>query len=341
MRAAIYNPYLDTLGGGERYVMGVAKALVAKGYQVDVEWPDESIKTRLEKRFGLDLTGINFVKSINRGDGYELCFWLSDGSIPILRARKNFLHFQSPFKNVGGKSLINKMKLFRIKKIICNSYFTKSWIDEEFGVESVVVYPPVTTGEFKPRRKEKLIIYVGRFSQLEQAKRQDVLIRAFRKFYDAGNKEWRLILAGGSEVGADDYVKKLRRMASGYPIRILESPGFAQIKEFYGRAKIFWSASGFGIDEEKEPQKVEHFGITVVEAMASGAVPVVLASGGHKEIVADGQNGFLWKRTTELLNKTEKLISEKGLFRKISAEAIKSSRVYDDARFEKEIWDLL
>jgi len=97
MRAAIYNPYLDTLGGGERYTMGMARVLVSKGYRVDIEWKESSIKEQLEKRFGIDLSGVNVAGSINRGDGYDVCFWVSDGSIPILRARKNFLHFQVPF----------------------------------------------------------------------------------------------------------------------------------------------------------------------------------------------------------------------------------------------------
>ena len=38
MKAAIYNPYLDSLGGGERYAMAVAQVLVKKGYQTDVYW---------------------------------------------------------------------------------------------------------------------------------------------------------------------------------------------------------------------------------------------------------------------------------------------------------------
>ncbi|MGB6838898.1 MAG: hypothetical protein WBE27_01305, partial [Microgenomates group bacterium] len=77
MRAAIYNPYLDTLGGGERYSMGVARALANKGCRVNVEWKDSSIKERLEKRFGIDLSGVDFVKDVVRGDGYDVCFWVS------------------------------------------------------------------------------------------------------------------------------------------------------------------------------------------------------------------------------------------------------------------------
>src|SRR5258706_3802924 len=94
MKAAIYNPYLDTLGGGERYTMAIATALVKKNYIVDVEWKDASIKTKLEDRFGIDLTNVNFINDVNRGDGYDVCFWVSDGSIPTLKSRKNFLHFK-------------------------------------------------------------------------------------------------------------------------------------------------------------------------------------------------------------------------------------------------------
>lgn len=341
MRAAIYNPYLDTLGGGERYTIGVARALVAKDFRVDVEWKNASIKEKLEKRFGIDLSNVNFIKNINRGDGYDVCFWVSDGSIPILRARKNFLHFQMPFQDVNGKTLLNRMKFFRINKIICNSYFTKKFIDKEYGVESIVIYPPVDVEKIKPRRKENLIVSIGRFSQLAQAKRQDVLVKAFKKFFDSGFNDWKLVLAGGSEVGVDDYVRKLRKSAKGYPIRILESPSFSQIKELYGKAKIFWSASGFGIDEKKNPEKVEHFGITIVESMAAGAIPVVFSAGGHKEIVANGENGFLWKDTKDLLRETKRVVEEKGLIKKISTKVKESSKVYDYARFEKEIWDIL
>lgn len=198
MRAAIFNPYLDTLGGGERYSLAVALALAAKGYSVDVQWKSPSIKRRLEERFGMELDGINFIKDVKRGDGYDLCFWVSDGSIPTLLARMNFLHFQVPFHGVNGKTLINKMKLWRIKKVIVNSNFTKVFIDKEYGVDSVVVYPPVAVEKIKPKRKENIILFVGRFSELKQAKNQDVLVKTFKRLYDSGYSGWKLILAGGS-----------------------------------------------------------------------------------------------------------------------------------------------
>jgi len=341
MKAAIVNPYLDTLGGGERYTMAVAVALSKVGYKVDVEWEEELIKSKLEDRFGIKLREINFVKDVRRGDGYEVCFWVSDGSIPTLRARKNLLHFQVPFKGVRGKNLMNKMKLYRIQKVICNSEFTKSVVDREygFGEKSVVVYPPVDIEKFRPKKKkENVILYVGRFSELAQSKRQDVLIRVFRRI---NLVDWKLILAGGVEVGADRYLKKLKKMASGKNIEIVESPGFESLRDLYAQAKIFWSASGYGVDEEKEPMRVEHLGITPIEAMSAGAVPVIFAAGGHRETVKDGRNGFLWKTKNGLRIKTRRLINDPKLMNRIARAAKMESKKYSYERFEKEIIDLL
>lgn len=337
MRAAIYNPYLDTLGGGERYSITVAKVLSKSGYKVDIEWSSDSIREKLEERFGISLKEINFVDSINRGDGYDVCFWISDGSIPLLKSRTNLLHFQFPFTNVKGKTLLNRMKLQRVKAVVCNSKFTKSFVDKEYGVNSEVVYPPVDIDSFKPKRKKNIILSVGRFSQLTQAKRQDVLVRAFKKIFNSGYKDWELILAGGVEVGVDEYVNKLEKDSKGYPIKIIKSPPFKEIVDLYGKAKIFWSAAGYGIDENKNPKKVEHFGITAVEAMSAGCIPVIYKAGGHKEIVQDGKSGYLWDNTTSLIRLTKKIIINKGIARMILSNANERSNLYTYDIFEEQI----
>lgn len=338
MRAAIYNPYLDTLGGGERYTMTFAKVLSDSGYKVDVEWKDPEIKKKLELRFGLDLTNINFTSDVKKGEDYDLCFWVSDGSIPLLHARRNFLHFQVPFHNTGGNSLINKMKFIRIDKVICNSLFTKKVIDKEFGIESIVIYPPVDTEKIKPKRKENIILSVSRFSGLLQNKSQGILVEAFKKFYDGGMKKWKLILTGGVEVGTGDYIEKLKDLSGGYPVEIIKSPDYKQIKELYGKAKIFWSASGFGEDEREHPEKVEHFGITVVEAMSAGAVPLAYNAGGYKEIITDGEDGFLWHNTEELIALTGEAIEKRTI---LSGHSRARSKIYSNEEFRKNIIKIL
>lgn len=333
MKAAIYNPYLDTLGGGERYSMAVATTLVKNGYKVYVEWKDVSILSSLEKRFSIDLSNIEVISDIKRGDGYDVCFWVSDGSVPMLRARNNLLHFQIPHQNVNGNSLMNRMKMFRINKVICNSMFTKNFVDKEYGVDSKVVYPPVDVENFIPGKKENTILCVGRFSQLTQSKRQDVLIEAFKEFYDSGNRKWKLILAGGVEVGVDDFVDKIRRSSKGYPITIYQSPSFDRLTKLYAKSKIFWSASGYGVDEILNPEKVEHFGIVTVEAMSAGCVPIVYRAGGHKEII-NNKNGRLWTTIDELVKMTSELAKDRKLLENIAQIDLGDAGRYSYLEFE-------
>lgn len=341
MRAAIYNPYLDTLGGGERYTLSFANVLSKNGYEVDLEWKNEEIKKTLEERFGMDLKKINIVPDVKKGDGYDLCFWVSDGSIPLMHARRNILHFQVPFHHVNGKSLINKMKLFRINSVVCNSVFTKKVIDKEFGVSSRVIYPPVDIEAIKPKRKENIILYVGRFSKILQSKGQDVLIAAFRKICEDGLKDWKLVLAGGVEIGVGNYIKELENLSQGLPVEIIQSPNFDTLKDLYGRSRIFWSASGYGQNELEDPQKMEHFGITVVEAMAGGVVPVIFDGGGHKEIVEDSKNGYLWSSLDELVEKTSALISNNKQFHMFEINAKEKAGYYNVKNFEEKVFGIL
>ncbi len=343
MKAAIYNPYLDTLGGGERYTMAFASVLTNANFQVDVCWKDKEIIEQLKNRFGIQLKNISIVDDIKLGDGYDLCFWVSDGSIPLLHARKNILHFQIPFTGVDGRSLFNKMKLMRIEKVVCNSLFTKKVVDEEydFASKSVVINPPVDTKKFKAKRKENIIVYVGRFSDLVQNKRQDILIDAFETFSKSINNNWQLVLMGGIEVGTrDELMVNLRAKAANLNVKIIESPSFNQIIDIVGRARFFWSASGYGVDEGAEPVKVEHFGITTAEAMSAGVVPLVYDAGGQKSIVEDGVSGFVWARVEELVSITEKVISQ-GLIVKIAKEAQKRAERYSYANFERNVRGIL
>lgn len=322
MRAAVYNPYFDTLGGGERYTASVVSTLIENGYEVDIEWNDSNITKKVQERFGLNIDKANVVDSINRGDGYDIVFWVSDGSVPTLKARKNLLHFQVPFQRVGGSSLLNRMKMYRIDHVICNSHFTKKIIDNEYSVNSDVLYPPVDLNLFKSKRKENIILYVGRFSRLKQSKRQDLLIKVFKEMYDGGLlKDWKMILAGGAEIGDDDFSQDLKKSAETYPIRFIKSPAIKELIEIYAKSKIYWSASGFGVDETHEPEKVEHFGLSVVEAMASGCVSVVFNSGGHREIINNGIDGYLWETENNL--------------KSITTEIIKSSKIPEIARSAK------
>jgi len=347
MKAIFYDPYLETVGGGERYVLTLVEYLLQKDWEVTVIG-EEKLKEKIVSRFNLNLDKVKFSSGatnlVSRWQtyrNYDLLFWLSDGSIPWLFSKKNILHFQVPFHDVNGRSLQNQLKLKNIFSVVCNSEFTKGFIDKEFGVNSVVIYPPVEVELFKTGKKENIILAVGRFSQLLQAKRQDVLIEVFRRMVDEGLNGWQLILAGGADVGATGYLEKLKSQSRGYPIEVLENLPFEKVQDLYGKAKIFWNASGYEIDENENPEKVEHFGMVIVEAMAAGCVPIVVGKGGAKEIIKEGTNGFFWEKEEELMKKTQKLIFAPETLHDLSKIVVKSSQKFSKQRFCQEFDEII
>ena len=81
----------------------------------------------------------------------------------------------------------------------------------------------------------------------------------------------------------------------------------AVVTQLLTDAAIYWHASGYGADATRHPERFEHFGITVVEAMAAGAVPLVYGAGGPAEIVTHGANGCHWHDLGELASLTARL----------------------------------
>lgn len=341
MKAAIYDPYLDTIGGGERYVLTFARTLKNNGWEVDVQWDDPLILQKIDERLNIGLDGICVVGNVHTGTGYDLIFWTSDGSVPTLWAKKNILHFQTPFINIGGGSLFNRLKMKKINKVVCNSNFTKESIDGEYKVKSEVVYPPVEISKLKPLKKENIILYVGRFSKLQQEKKQDLLIDVFKELCDSGLKKWKLVLVGGSNVGGEEFVQMLREKSKNYPIEILENLPFWKVVDLYGRSKIFWSAAGFGVNEEKEPYKVEHFGISTVEAMAAGCVPLVVGKGGYKEIVEDEVDGFLWNDIKDFKSISLQLMKDERRRQEVAGKAQEKSKRFSQEKFEESVFKLI
>jgi len=348
-KALIHDPYLDTLGGGERYALTFALALESFGYSVDLAWKDTSILASAQKRFNLKLKhtqvcsecfddlslSAGLLRRYQKTKDYDLVFWISDGSLPFLFGKKNFVHFQVPITKLGGNFFTNFIKGLFIHKLVFNSNFTAGVIKKQLPFcSSVVLYPPIDVDSFTPGKKENIILSVARFDSPSHAKRQDILIRCFGKVYEK-NKDYKLILAGGLK-GGEEYLENVRSMAGKLPIQFVPNPDFAKLKKLYSKAKIFWHAAGYDIDETKEPEKVEHFGITTAEAMSAGAIPVVIDRGGQREII-DGNTGYLCDSIEEMVNSTLSLINAPEKLKLMSGKAIERSKYFSIKVFEEKV----
>lgn len=64
------------------------------------------------------------------------------------------------------------------------------------------------------------------------------------------------------------------------------------VQNALAEASSYWHAKGGGVNAALEREKCEHCGISIVEAISAGCVPVVYGEGGPKEIVERGVSGF-------------------------------------------------
>lgn len=309
MKIGFYDPYFDSLGGGERYVLTLASHW-SKSHTVDVFWDDADILTKAQDRLGIDTSSLHSVPNVFAGKSvfkkiftsskYDCIFFLTDGSIPTSFAKRNILHFQVPFARIP----LSSWKMSRFSAVVCNSEFTKTHLDARIGASASVIYPPVeAVPASKKIQKEDIVLSVGRFSP---NKRHDALIDAFRSFIQKKAwKSWKLVLAGGVLPSDHEYFMELKGRAIGLPVTFLPNGTHAELDEAYNKAKIYWHAAGY---HATTPAAMEHFGITTVEAMSAGVVPLSYKAGGQVEIITEGKNGMLWTNVEELVERTETIL---------------------------------
>lgn len=352
-KALIFDPYMTTLGGGERYVLSFALGLIREEYVVELAWPTRTEITLAQKRFGLNLSKLRlnpeayalFSRRSSIPDrrsftrNYDLIFWVSDGSLPFLFSRNNLVHLQVPFKKLGGNPFLNSLKTYNIHKFVYNSEFTKSVHEKHLPKsKGFVLYPPIDVENFLPGKKENLIVSVARFDSPSHSKRHDILIEAFR-ILSAKNRDYKLLLVGGLS-GPESILEKYLQAAKGLSVEFIINPSFEKLKGLYAKSRFFWHAAGFTIDETMDPEKVEHFGMTTVEAMASGAVPVVIAKGGQKEIITP-DSGFLCQDEREIAETTLNLINNPDKLKRMSQNSVGRSKTFSIDNFFEKIKELI
>ncbi len=354
MKIGIWNPYLDvknSAGGGEKYIMDIALFL-AREHSVDILVHTPEDMEQVTKRFGYDVSSLHVVPTFlnshtsllarwKRSKEYEAMIIVSDGSIPLLASARVYLHIQEPMPHIK-LSLLDKIKMQRIKKIFCNSLFTKQYADQSFGKVSEVLYPLVTP-LLKEAKKQDMILHVGAFRPLASGgdfKKQAFMITQFQKMCDQGLAKWKFTLACSVRDQDVALFEQLRSTIGEYPIELIANPDRDVLWDLYSKAKIYWHASGFGEDITKHPELVEHFGITTVEAMSAGVVPVVFAGGGQMEIVTEGKNGLLWQSEEELSTKTRRVIEDDELRESMSKAAKERALDFGRAHWEVKVKEL-
>jgi glycosyltransferase involved in cell wall biosynthesis len=293
--------------------------------------------------------------------GYDLFIYSGHGIPPPCFAKRGLIYCHFPFemspltaleadgdrapRNRAIRSIHReayrwawRRRMRGYRQVLANSQFTAEWILRRWGRSAEVLYPPVDLS-LTAADKENLILSVGRFTGDLRSKAQLEQVRAFRNFLPRVKEPWTLRIIGTcrESVKDQDYLTAVQDEARGLPVEFLMNPDRESILRSLARAKLFWHTTGLSVDELKRPELAEHFGIATVEAMRAGCVPIVIESGGQREIIENGVNGFLVKDLSELIQKTAALACDGRLLTLLSGRASQRSMVFSGDCFDQRI----
>lgn len=202
----------------------------------------------------------------------------------------------------------------RVDLLIANSRFIGEQIRISYSRDSRVIYPFADVSRFTaPRRPGPKYLMVGAFAP---NKRVDLAVQAFNEL------GLPLVIVGTGQEEA-----RLRQMA-GPTIEFLGARTNAEIAELYSTCRAFVFPG------------LEDFGITPLEAMASGAPVIAYGAGGAMETVTEETGLRFAPQTTEAL-KAAVLKLERGEVVFNEADCRARAAEFSRERFKRELRDAI
>lgn len=364
----VVHPNVDIFGGGERVCHHIIKSLVAHGQQVELiafdfdqkryqqiigeNLPSEITVKTLGKREIIEAKPplsvykrrrniIKLLKKYGATADYDYTFSTQTLSVfettLFTKAKKNiaYVHFPEIPYDYEHSSCSKQMYLWLYKKLLehhigdldllfCNSSYTKAMTQKywsKFGIdEPIVAYPPVEEPFWSNKPLEKRVnrvIYIGRFIP---QKRHEILKELANNF-----PELQFVSVGLLRDTEYTWFESFsKNLPANYTLKTnLPEKELITILQ---NSTIYCHV-----------MEGEHFGISPMEALASGCITLVHNSGGSGEFIPEE---FRWNTIEELKAKISMLATPNGyvLLTPKKRELREKIAVLRPKSFEAQIW---
>jgi glycosyltransferase involved in cell wall biosynthesis len=354
MRVAILHDHMSFIGGGERLVLTLAQGLDADLYVTDLDpaiprkagFADVRVtelakvprtplirQTRQAKAFhhaeipDHDAYVFSGNWAIAAAETHKPNLWYCHTPARVFYdLEKTFLAGLSPAKRVAARTWIGRTRpkyeadVADVQRIVANSRNVAGRVERFLHRQAEVVYPPVDVSRYRFSEIGDFWLSVNRLSH---EKRIALQVEAFRKTPDQ-----RLVVAGGPQVGVDAraFVRSLDPPPN---VEFLGEVDEARLLELYGTCRGFVATS-----------QDEDFGLTPVEAMASGKAVVAVDEGGYRETVVPWKTGWLVPATAAAVAQAvrEATMERLGALRPSCQER---ARAFDAPRFVGRMRELI
>lgn len=238
-----------------------------------------------------------------------------------------FVHLESNPSSLFWKmyylpgTIFYRNRVSYIDRLLSTSKFTQGFVREKWRRESTTLYPPCPIDLYQNLNgeKENLVITVGR---VVPEKRMDLFLEIARQL-----PEVKFAIIGSVAQERESYLQHLKDTA---PVNVsfVMSP-LTRVRNLMAKAKIYIHCA-----------LNEHFGITIVEAMAAGCVPIVHNSGGPREIVSENV-GYKWNVVDEAVKHVSNVIENEKNRKELSKAAESRAKQFGPGVFESGLTDVL
>lgn len=316
--AAIQTMHLYGAGGGARAVAWFASALGDLGYHVDIYSSTDVppiVRSWLPRRATLASSYPTC------GRGYDLLFNIDHFHYVPPLAKRNWAHIFQPHEHNRPPSGY---------ELWANSKYTAGQCQQQWGLEAKHIYIPISES-FMPLRKRRWISHCSRIvapSQYADKGHQQMIMAFLAGIMRGDLADWQFHIVGSVDPGMEEYLKYLKAHSQGYPIHFHLEATDDDIMAVLGLSSFYWHMTGITMKEI--PGAQEHLGLTPIEAMAAGAVPICHKSGGLPETVHQSQTGFLVDSPGELLDVTIGLIRQPNVWAAVSEQAHRQGQAWQD-----------
>ena len=298
MKIGIIHPFLDVIGGAERTTYSLLDVLKNSKHKVTLYTTTKNINipsqikichvNRNSFPIGWNLQRMLEIKKIFAKAKNEDLLFVSSGNLILKHTKKPIIIYcHSTFEPELKKCEESNLGLFRIYhnyikkqqenqlkildkssvRLIANSNYTKEKIKKIFGKESKVIFPPVkiNPNNFK-NSKRSGIITVARFSPEKNLEfNLDVIKNLNTSYKIFGNAKF------SAQVNYYNYI--LKKVKNEKQIEFFYNVDRELIEDSLNSSKVYFQSSE------------ETFGISVVEGIMAGCIPIVPNNTANKETV--------------------------------------------------------
>lgn len=367
MKVLICIPCLLT-GGTEIQTLSIVRALINGGHKVTTVCYFEFSELMIQnyknagsevvcfQKDGLRIGGKAVVPFLYRGlkyivNSYEPDVvhvqYMAPGAIPIfilrlLGVRNIITTTHTPADIYSNLFLVHFIQKRLVRAFTCitlraeNSFFGSSNMYSEETVlkkrNHFTIYntlPDYIKIRETVRSFENEVLTIGVVSRLEHIKGMDLVVPVFSKILKQGYKVKLIVVGDGSQRS------EMEQQASEFGVSgFIDWKGRTEqnkLQECYDRIDILLM-----------PSRSEGFGLTAIEGMARGCIPVVSDTGGLPEVVQDNISGLLHKTEDihDLADKIVSLCENRKMLESLSKKAVERAKTFEFDKFSRLINDL-